>query len=243
VIHGRLFSDTFPAAVYAVGDVHGCYRQLVTIEDEIAADAEAIAGDKLIVMLGDYIDRGPESAAVIEHLAGPPPEGFRRICLRGNHEHMFLDFLGDPLEHLYWLEEGGMETLDSYGIDLGRFDDDDIVDHLIGRIDATIPRSQLDFIAALPLMLVLPGFIFVHAGIRPGVAIDRQSDEDLIWIREPFLSGPAQPGYRVVHGHTPGAEPVVTPARYGLDTQCFLSGRLTALRITPDGKTRFLTAE
>jgi serine/threonine protein phosphatase 1 len=90
---------------------------------------------------------------------------------------------------------------------------------------------------------VLPGFIFVHAGIRPGVAIDRQSDEDLIWIREPFLSGPADPGYRVVHGHTPGPEPVVTPARYGLDTQCFLSGRLTALRITPDRKTRFLTAE
>ena len=92
----------------------------------------------------------------------------------------------------------------------------------------------------LPTMLSLPGWIFVHAGIRPGIALEAQADEDLIWIREPFLSSQLPAEHRVVHGHTPGPEPIVTPSRIGIDTQCFRTGRLTALRVTPDGATKLL---
>lgn len=240
----RLFSDDWPAAVYAIGDVHGCYRQLVALEAAIIEDAAPLRGETWIVTLGDHIDRGPDSAAVIEHLLRPLPEGFRRFSLRGNHEQMMLDFLRDPMSHSFWLEEGGAETLGSYGVDLEReYPADTLVAGFMADIAAKVPAEHLDFIAGVPLLLSLPGWLFVHAGVRPGVDIDRQSPEDLVWIREPFLSGPGMPGVRVVHGHTPTSEPVITPTRIGIDTRCFLSGRLTALRVTPDGATRFLSVD
>lgn len=239
----RLFSDAWPAAVYAIGDVHGCHRQLLEMEQAIIADAAPMRGEKWIVTLGDYIDRGPDSAAVIEHLLQPLPDGFRRYCLRGNHEQIMLDFLRDPANHSYWLDEGGEATLASYGIDLEREFQGDVLGGFMAYLYEQIPPAHLEFIAGLPLLLSLPGWLFVHAGVRPGVEIDRQSPEDLIWIREPFLSGAGMPGVRVVHGHTPTREPVVTPARIGIDTRCFHTGRLTAVRVTPDGATSFLTAD
>jgi serine/threonine protein phosphatase 1 len=241
MLKGRLLETAWPAALYAIGDVHGCVEELEALEAMIVADAAEIAGDKWLLTLGDHIDRGPNSAAVIERMLSPPPAGFMRRALRGNHEQMLLDFLGDPLRHEYWLMEGGLETLASYGIPLEGFAAGLSAPEVLGAIRAGIPAAHLDFIAALPLMLALPGFVFVHAGLRPGVALDRQTDEDLLWIREPFLSAPPTSGLRIVHGHTPSRAPVVTAARIGIDTRCFATGRLTALRVLADRSTTLLS--
>lgn len=240
-MQGRLHFERWPAAVYAIGDVHGCHQHLVALEREIAADGAGIAGEKWIVTLGDHIDRGPDSAGVIAHVTGAAPEGFRRFSLRGNHEQMMLDFLRDPAAHDYWLYEGGLATLASYGIDLAETGATGA--ELADSIQAAMPGRHLHFLASLPFMLALPGWLFVHAGIRPGVAIEQQREADLIWIREPFLTAPPTPGWRVVHGHTPGPDPVVSAARICVDTQCFVSGQLTAVRVTPDGDIRFLAVK
>lgn len=224
----RLSFQTWPAAVYAIGDVHGCLPELIELERRIEADATGPDGEKWIVMLGDYVDRGPYSAQVIEHLLRPPSAGLRRFCLIGNHEQMMLDFLQDPLTHAYWLDEGGVETLRSYRLPP------------FAAPQGSIPGAHLQFLRELPISLSLPGWYFVHAGIRPGLSLAAQTDEDLIWIREPFLSARLPRGLRVVHGHTPGPVPVVTAYRICIDTQCFLSGRLTAARVTRNGAISFL---
>ena len=234
----RLYFDRWPAALYAIGDVHGCLPQLLEIERQIEADATGVEGEKWIVMLGDYVDRGPQSAQVLDHLLQPAPPGFERFCLMGNHEQMMLDFLDDPLTNAYWLEQGGLETLQSYGrhskAASGRGESG------LPGVRQQIPADHLRFLDELAVGLSLPGWIFVHAGIRPGRTLAEQTDEDLLWIREPFLSGRLVGAPRVVHGHTPSPEPEVTPYRVCLDTQCFFTGRLTAARITQDGELSFL---
>jgi serine/threonine protein phosphatase 1 len=234
--HPRLAFHQWPAAVYAIGDVHGCIDQLLALEDEIAADGGDIEGEKWLVTLGDHIDRGPASAAVIEHVMGPAPSGFRRFSLLGNHEVMMLDFLHNPEAHAYWREEGGIETLASYGIAPGLAVQD-------GTLDDWLPRGHIEFIAELPICLSLPGWLFVHAGIRPGVPLALQADEDMVWIRAPFLTSQLTGGLRVVHGHTPGKDIVTTPHRIDVDTQCFATGKLSAVRVTPDGRTKFFSVE
>jgi serine/threonine protein phosphatase 1 len=236
----RMRAETWPAAVYAIGDVHGCHEALAALERVIVTDGASRPGEKWIVMLGDYIDRGPQASGVISHLIAPAPPGFRRVCLLGNHEQMMLDFLDDPALHAYWVEEGGLETLASYGVATrpARTADD-----LRAEFVRLLPIEHRRFIASLPIMLALPGWLFVHAGLRPGVPIDRQSEEDLIWIREPFLSGRSPRGYRVVHGHTPADEPEILPHRIGIDTHCFASGRLTGLRVTAEGETVLFTVQ
>lgn len=240
-VRARLAFDAWPAAVYAVGDVHGCYEALLDLERQIVADGTVIAGEKWIIMLGDYVDRGPSSSHVIDHLIAAPPAGFKRICLVGNHEELMLGFFGDPDLHAYWLDQGGADTLGSYGID-ALFDEAQAVPRsLLADIDAKVPPAHRDFLETLPILVQLPGWLLVHAGLRPDVPLDRQSDEDLVWIREPFLERGLD-GYRVVHGHTPSDEPEVKPFRIGIDTQCYATGRLTAVRLAEDGDPRFFTA-
>jgi serine/threonine protein phosphatase 1 len=233
----RLSFDTWPAAVYAVGDVHGCLAQLMALERQILKDGNRIAGEKWIVMLGDYVDRGPNSAGVVGHLLGDLPEGWRRFCLSGNHEQMMLDFLADPSTHLYWLDEGGVQTLRSYGVPMSPA--------LLapGTAEAGIPAEHIDFLRELPITLTLPGWLFVHAGVRPGIPLEEQSEEDMLFIREPFLEADEVGELRVVHGHTPSPKPISTPTRIGIDTHCFWSGRLTAVRILPSRETKFFAAQ
>lgn len=228
----RLSFAGWPAVVYAIGDIHGCLPQMLELERRIKSDAAAFGGEKWIVTLGDYVDRGAFSAQVIEHLLRPPPPGFRRFSLVGNHEQMMLEFLDDPAAHPYWRDEGGAATLASYAAE----------SNAESGVFVDIPAGHIRFLRNLPISLSLPGCYFVHAGIRPGLSLAAQQDEDLIWIREPFLSAPLAGEVRVVHGHTPGPRPVVTRNRICVDTQCFLTGQLTAVRLTPDGDVRFLTA-
>ena len=236
--HPRLAFHTWPAAVYAIGDVHGCLDQLVELEALLAEDGRDFEGEKWLVTIGDHIDRGPDSRGVIEHVMGPAPVGFKRYSLLGNHEAMLLDFFENPAAHAYYLEEGGLETLASYGLDF----DVPLRSQAAARDKlAGFPQAHADFIAALPVYLSLPGWLFVHAGIRPGIPLAMQTDDDLLWIRAPFLTSQLTGGLRVVHGHTPVRDIVATPHRIDIDTHCFHTGKLSAVRVKPDGTTRFFS--
>jgi serine/threonine protein phosphatase 1 len=238
----RLAFSTWPAAIYAIGDVHGCLDQLLALEDRIARDGLDFEGQKWLLTVGDLVDRGPASRDVVAHMMGPAPKGFRRFALIGNHEQMLLDFLGNPAAHAYWLDEGGLETLHSYGIELD-YPPLRSSEALRVELAARFPADHRAFIEALPSCLSLPGWLFVHAGIRPGIPLAMQTDDDLIWIRAPFLTSQLTGGLRVVHGHTPGRDVVVTPHRICVDTHCYHTGRLSAVRVTPDGRTAFLQAD
>jgi serine/threonine protein phosphatase 1 len=237
--HPRLAFHHWPAAVYAIGDVHGCIDQLLDLETVIAEDGLNLEGEKWLVTVGDHIDRGPDSRAVIEHVSSAAPRGFRRFSLLGNHEAMLLEFLRDPLAHTYYLDEGGRETLASYGIELPARPSAGALQRWY--VEDRMPPSHVEFMASLPLYLSLPGWLFVHAGIRPGIPLGKQSEEDLVWIRAPFLTSQLTGGLRVIHGHTPGRDVVVTPHRIDIDTHCFHTGTLSAVRVTPDGGTAFFS--
>jgi serine/threonine protein phosphatase 1 len=240
-VRQRLSSQDWPAVIYAIGDVHGCLAQLQDLTAQIVADAADIAGEKWIVMLGDYIDRGPDSAGVIEVLLAPAPAGFRRICLTGNHETLMLEFIDSPSPTASWLRWGGLETLGSYGIAGNRMAELSR-SAMIAVLTSHVPDEHLRFLRELPVSLSLPGVIFVHAGLRPGVPLEQQRLEDLLWIREPFLSAPGEPGQLVVHGHTPGLEPEITQGRIGIDTGAFQGGPLTAVRLQQGRDPIFLFA-
>ena len=239
----RLSFAEWPAAIYAIGDVHGCLDQLQKLEAEIVADGAAIPGEKWIVTLGDYVDRGGASPAVLDHVMSPAPPSFKRFALIGNHEQLLLDFLDNPAAHVEWLEWGGLQTARAYGMpedprqswrrqpnDYGR------------QLRRLVPPRHVDFLKHLPTCIRLPGFFFVHAGIRPGVPLDAQDDEDLIWIRAPFLKAELSGELMVVHGHTPVDAVEFVHGRVDIDTGCFFSGVLTALRVLPDGSMRVLQA-
>lgn len=222
----------WPAAIYAIGDVHGCKGLLRDLEKRIFEHGQAIAGDKLIVLLGDLVDRGDDSAGVLDYVLSRPPAGFQRISLAGNHEVMFQRFLDDPSPNSDWLGFGGMETLASYGISISG------LEHQKPRairalLDSHIPEEHVSLLRRLPLSLQLPGTLLVHAGIQPGIPLESQTENDLLWIREPFLSHDFPPSERIIHGHTPGPEPVVAGGRICIDTGAYATGMLTACFLTP----------
>ncbi|OHV90241.1 metallophosphoesterase family protein [Mesorhizobium sp. ORS 3428] len=224
--------DMRDTVVYAVGDVHGCHDELRALEQKIELDAQAFRGRKIIIMLGDYVDRGPNSRRVIEHLMAPPPKGFTRVCLAGNHEVAMLAYLDGDLPREPWLRVGGMETLFSYGVDPARlsnlYGSSDEVD---ARIRAVIPAAHVAFMRTLPVMVCSEKFVFVHAGIRPGVALEAQDEADLLNIREEFFRTAHRLDRWVVHGHTVVDVPKFDGRRLDIDTGAFRTGRLTAIRI------------
>jgi serine/threonine protein phosphatase 1 len=237
----RLRLDLHDTAIYAVGDVHGCLDELLALERAVVNDAEDLPARKLIVMLGDYVDRGPASAQVLDHLVAPPPPGFERICLTGNHEMAMLDYLDSRMGRAGWLAMGGEQTLLSYGIDHEHlrevYKSDRRTDEIIR---AAIPAAHIAFLRSLPIMVEAPGFLFVHAGIRPELPLDRQSDRDLVLIRDDFYKAAHLLTRYVVHGHTPVDEARRDGMRVDIDTGAFFSGRLTALRLWRN-KGRYLT--
>lgn len=219
------------SCIYAIGDVHGCLDELQKLEKKILIDGRELSGPKLVVMLGDYVDRGPSSAAVIEHLLKPLPAEFRRICLLGNHDQMFLDFCSSPSAAGHWLGLGGDETLASYGIYL-----EDTKRHpLASQVRAMIPQEHIDFLGALPVMLRVGSYCFVHAGIDPALAIDDQVDDVLLTSRPHQFDWNTYSGHMtIVHGHTPIRDIDVKARHINLDLKVYESGRLAALRILPN---------
>lgn len=214
--------------VYAVGDIHGRADLLAMLQDQIRADAAGRPpARQTVVYLGDYVDRGPQSPVVIDRLIDAPLEGFASIHLLGNHEDTMLRFHdGDVAVAASWLHYGGRQTLASYGIDYDRLPSLAV---LRQRMAHGVPGRHLDFLRGLALKHRIGDYLFVHAGIRPGIGLDRQLRDDLLWIREPFLDSTADHGAVIVHGHSIAVQPEVRPSRIGIDTGAFATGRLTAL--------------
>lgn len=237
----RLMADERPPLIYAVGDVHGCLTELERIEAKIIVDSAGVDGQKWIVMLGDYVDRGPKSSGVIDHLMAPAPAGFRRICLAGNHEHLMLEYLANQKTNAGWLPLGGMETLSSYGISPEAFRQLTPGSRQMKQtLESYVPQEHIDFLRTLPTLVRTPGFLFVHAGLRPQVPLDQQTDHDLMWIRDEFLLADKFFDDVIVHGHTPTKAPEITDRHINVDTAAFRSGVLTAVRISADGNTQFI---
>ena len=226
--------------VYAIGDIHGCLDALATLADSIRRDCEGWDGETRLVFVGDYIDRGPDSAGVIDWLIRKPLGG-RYHFLMGNHEEAMLEVIDGDAESLQgWLRFGGAQTLESYGIDRGEVYRLGI--ELPQRIREVVPQSHIHFLRALEDQVRIGDYLFVHAGIRPGTPLHEQEQFDLRWIREGFLDDDdSDHGVMVVHGHTITKEPDVRPNRIGIDTGCYSSGRLTALVLEGSDR-RFLTS-
>jgi serine/threonine protein phosphatase 1 len=215
--------------VYAIGDVHGRADLLQHAFQAIDYDLHHRPYPRSIeVYLGDYIDRGPDSRAVIDLLLE------RRIrrdtaCLTGNHEWFLLQFFQNPELLMDWQRHGARETFLSYGV---RVPYPLEVHHCAGvaaEVRAAIPESHLQFLVSLLLTHRVGDYVFVHAGLRPGVPVEEQRAEDLLWIRDEFLAWPGRFDCAVVHGHTPVEEPTLRPDRINIDTGAYLTGRLTVL--------------
>lgn len=221
--------------IYAIGDVHGCDAQLAALHAIIAEDlASRPVADPLLIHIGDYVDRGPDTAAVVARLLrGRVVDGVPVINLMGNHEHTMLEALaGDRAAATDWLFQGGRPSLESYGID---------PEGPREGWSAGVPGEHLDFLRGLSLHHRDGGYLFVHAGIRPGVALEAQAPEDLLRIRQPFLYTEQDLGAVVVHGHTPVKAPDVRRNRIAIDTGAVFGGKLTCVVL--EGETiGFLTA-
>jgi diadenosine tetraphosphatase ApaH/serine/threonine PP2A family protein phosphatase len=225
--------------LYVIGDIHGRADLLLRLHDMIRADAEAAPERRWrVVYLGDYVDRGPDSRGVIDILAGEPLPGFERVHLKGNHEEAVLRFLEDIGVAFAWFDFGGAATLASYGVPTPNPFALDELRATQRALLARLPSPHLAFLRSLELTHSEGDYLFVHAGVRPGVALDRQQEEDLLWIREPFLQSKARFGKVVVHGHSISYEPEFRDNRIGIDTGAFATDRLTCLVLA--GKTQSL---
>lgn len=222
--------------VYAIGDVHGRFDCLQQIERAIVRDNAArppVAGAQ-VIFLGDYVDRGLASADVVERLSKPGFAGLPARYLIGNHEDALLRFLADPQSAASWLTWGGAATLASYGIAISQAPTRAQLVAAQQALKTALPATHLDFLMQLELMIELGDYLFVHAGIRPGVPIHRQRRADVLEIREPFLSNTGPFPRRIVHGHTVTNDPEVLPHRISVDTGAYATGRLTAAVIEDD---------
>lgn len=226
--------------VYAIGDIHGRLDLLKQIHDLLNHDITRSSADEIVVVyLGDYIDRGLESRQVIDWLIDHPMPASRTVHLMGNHEQSLLRFLGDVSIGPSWMQYGGRETLHSYGIALERSIPSmtERLRRAQGELQQRLPERQRDFLEMLESWHVEDEYLFVHAGVRPGVKLEDQRLSDLLWIREEFLNSGADHGHIVVHGHTITEAPETLPNRIGIDTGAFMTGRLTCLVLQDDKRT------
>jgi len=217
--------------IYAIGDVHGRLDLLERMHARIATElAENTPREWRIIHLGDYVDRGPDSASVIELVARRTREEPRVLALSGNHETKFLAFLASMEQWQQFADFGGWETALSYGVDI---DFTTLAGLRAGHkaLRRAVPESHMHFLNGLGYSAVFGDFFFCHAGIRPGVPLEQQSTHDLTWIRGEFLNYTGPHPKVIVHGHTPHAEPEILANRVNVDTRAYASGILTALVI------------
>ena len=224
--------------LYAIGDIHGRLDLLERVIAAIERDVAEHGPDALTVTLGDYIDRGPASRGVLDRLAANPfPTPY--VALKGNHEALLEAFLADPTVGLQWRRLGGLETLHSYGVPVGGMMVGRDLDDAAEALRAALPEEHTRFLQSLRTSHGHGKYFLCHAGVRPGVPLDRQDENDLLWIRDEFLSSKMDFGKVVVHGHTPIEQPEVLPNRINIDTGAFATGQLTCVALDQDGH-RFL---
>jgi serine/threonine protein phosphatase 1 len=225
----RVPADT---VIYAIGDMHGRLDLLAKLRAMIVEDAAGRSAiRKVVVYLGDYVDRGPDSRGIVDLLIDKPLPGFESVHIKGNHEASLLYFLTNPVESVGWLNYGGDSTLFSYGV---RPPDPSKADEMIAARDAfaeVLPPEHLAFYRGLKYHHVEGDYAFVHAGVREGVAIEDQAPEDLMWIRDVFLWSHADFGKIVVHGHSITDQPVIRANRIGIDTGAYATGTLTCVAL------------
>ncbi len=207
-------SDGREASIYAIGDIHGCYEKLRRLMDILPIDLER----DLLVFIGDYIDRGPSSYEVVDYLAALKLRHPGIVFLRGNHEDMLQHYLSGA-DRMTFLVNGGRATLEDY------------LERTTGQEGSPIPPAHQAFFEGLKLYHETDDYIFVHAGLRPGVPLARQDRRDMVWIRQEFIYSDHDFGKRVVFGHTPFNEPFVAPNKIGIDTGAVYGNRLTCVRL------------
>jgi len=234
-----MVNDTNGHRIYAIGDIHGCLDQLLQVQDNIRFDLQKRPHPQpVIVYLGDFIDRGPESRGVVENLIAESAAAHRTHVLLGNHDMMLQIYLKDPtipirpngpkVNKVHWLHElgGGAETLLSYGVVDANHENPGATHK---DFIAALPDEHLHFFETLEHYVRLGSYLFVHAGINPDAPLDEQTEDDFTWMREPFLSSTADHGFTVVHGHTPTKLVANRGNRIGIDTGAVFGGDLSCL--------------
>jgi serine/threonine protein phosphatase 1 len=224
-----------PSRLYVIGDIHGRLDLLDRMIGLIGHDlAQHPCADTLTVTVGDYIDRGPHSRGVLERLANNPfPTPY--VAIKGNHEDIFEAFLNDPATlGPQWRQVGGLETLHSFGVPVSRLMVGQGFDDAAAALQAAVSPAVGALFGRLELSYTWRDYFICHAGVRPGIPLDRQVSEDLLWIRSAFLNSRANFGKIVVHGHTPVEQPEALANRINVDTGAFATGHLTCVVL--DGK-------
>lgn len=216
--------------VYAVGDIHGRLDLLDALLIKIEAERKSAPElEHHLVLLGDYVDRGPESSGVVNRVMELAATQTNVTLLKGNHEDMMLRAVdGDEAQLKLWVRNGGRETLLSYGMDLDVYNNADF-ERLGAMLADYLPAKHLAFMRALAIAHAVDDYLFVHAGIKPGVPLDQQSDVDRLWIRDRFLDSDSDHGAMIVHGHCITDDVVIRPNRIGVDTGAYASDRLSAI--------------
>jgi serine/threonine protein phosphatase 1 len=231
--------------VYAIGDIHGRADLLQTLHTMILDDAKTANQDvkKIVIYLGDYVDRGLESKAVIDILINGALPDFEAVYLKGNHEEQFLEFMEDSSAGPYWFKIGGDGTVYGYGVRVPNdVTPDERPEYIHEELQASVPKSHLDFLSRLELTKEIGDYFFVHAGINPGRPIDKQLPEDLLWIRNEFLDSEVNFGKVVVHGHSITNNLEILDNRICIDTGAYITNKLTCL-VLEGSSTRFLSTK
>lgn len=230
--------------VYAIGDIHGRLDLFTDMMKAIKKDAKGFEGKTELVLLGDYVDRGPDSAAIIDTIMAGKLPCDTHICLRGNHEEAMVNFADGSAAANGWLNYGGLETLSSYGVDV-----DSVMEgsgNPLGRfrkaLKDAVPKRHLQYLSRLPFHHHNGDYMFVHAGVRPKVPIEAQDLSDMLWIREDFLKYKKPFDRFIVHGHTITSEPDIQTNRIGIDTGAYRTGILTCLVLEGTDK-RFIVTQ
>ncbi len=218
--------------IYAIGDVHGRFDLLQRLLRQIEEDLEDEEGAAEIIFLGDYVDRGPDARRVLELLVELKARAEGGVStLRGNHEAALVDFLLNPAAGPAWAQHGGLQTLESYGVAMPSAPTAEDFARARDAFAAVLPPDHFAFLQDLELWTQRGDYVFVHAGVRPGVPMEAQEPRDLMWIRGGFLDHDTQLAQVVIHGHTVDQDPAITPFRIGVDTGAYATGVLTALRL------------
>lgn len=216
--------------VYAIGDIHGRPDLLRKIHTLILEDVETREpAENIVIYLGDYVDRGHDARGVLDILTGQPLPGFRSIHLMGNHEDFMVRFLEDPKVGPPWIVNGGNATLKSYGVSLQKVYNEEALKEGRNQLMARLPPPHWMFLQGLKTHHIEGDFLFVHAGIRPGVPTKEQEPQDMMWIRDDFLNSEAEHDHVVVHGHSINPKAEILDNRIGIDTGAYDTGKLTCL--------------